>query len=282
MPYHSTSEDRKATETLAISELSNEPPSGTYAIRAVDRVCDILDVLANADGGATLPEVAAATGVPKSTTFRYLSALEVRRYVERDPEGTSFQLGIAFRPQRTHAIERLTEVSQGPLERLRDDLSETVNLGVLDGVSIVHTAVYESPHMMRLAARVGDRGYLHSTALGKTICSALTPHRVTEMLKSQGMPQLTEKTITTTDAFLQELQEVAEAGYGLDNEENQLFGRCIATRIPDIGIPAGISVSAPLSRFPEHAIPEIAGKLQACAAEIAAHMSAEGLPSFVD
>lgn len=265
---------------MATSDLISEPAPGNYAIRAVDRVCDILDVLANSETGATLSEVASETGVPKSTTFRYLSALEVRRYVERDPEGTSFQLGIAFRPQRTHAIERLTEVSQVPLERLRDDLAETVNLGVLDGVSIVHTAVYESPHMMRLAARVGDRGYLHSTALGKTICSSLTPHRVTEMLKSQGMPKLTDKTITTPEAFLQELTSVSETGYGLDNEENQLSGRCIATLIPNIGLPAGISVSAPLSRFPESAIPSIAAKLTACAKDISAHMSAEGLPSF--
>src|SRR5690606_6297309 len=105
-----------------------ETESGTtYPIRAVDRVCNILDVLANARDGVSLSEVAEATGLPKSSTFRYLTALEARRYVEREPDGHSYRLGLAFRPQHTHSIERLAEIARPALEKLRDQLGETTN-----------------------------------------------------------------------------------------------------------------------------------------------------------
>src|SRR5690606_29910846 len=110
-----------------------EAASATYPIRAVDRVCSILDVLANSGTGVSLPDVAKAADLPKSSAFRYLSALEARHYVERDASGTTYHLGAAFRPQQTRSDERLTELAEPLLDKLRDQLEETVNLGILDG-----------------------------------------------------------------------------------------------------------------------------------------------------
>src|SRR6266511_723637 len=56
-----------------------------YSIRAVHRVCEILDLLQQAPRGAALLDVARATRLPKSSAFRYLATLERRRYVDRDP-----------------------------------------------------------------------------------------------------------------------------------------------------------------------------------------------------
>ncbi|HEX6231762.1 MAG TPA: helix-turn-helix domain-containing protein, partial [Jiangellaceae bacterium] len=67
-----------------------------YSVRAVERVVDILDVLHEAVGGATLAEVAQATGLPKASAFRYLSTLEARGYVERVSRTGAYQLGMAF------------------------------------------------------------------------------------------------------------------------------------------------------------------------------------------
>lgn len=250
-----------------------EASTSNYAIRAVDRVCDILDVLANSTSGVSLSEVAEAAKLPKSSTFRYLAALEGRRYVERDAGDASYHLGLAFRPQNTTAVERLTELAAPIISALRDRLEETVNLGVLDGAFVVHTAVAESPHMMRLAARVGERGLIHCTALGKVICAALPEDRVRSILEAAGMPRHTEKTIQTADAYVAELARVAELGYGLDDEENQPSGRCVAVRIDNIGFPAGLSVSAPLDRFPEAHTDAVVAALREAAAKLSALMA---------
>lgn len=257
--------------------MNDTAPDGAtrnYAIRAVDRVCDILDALANSTTGASLPDVAAIADLPKSSAFRYLATLEARQYVERDAVTATYHLGLAFRPQNTSAIERLSDLGRPIIESLRDSLEETVNLGVLDGASIVHTVVAESPHMMRLAARVGERGFIHSTALGKAICAVLPEARVRSMLQASGMPKETEKTILTPDAYIAELARVTETGFGLDDAENQPSGRCVAVRIEDLGFSAGLSVSAPIDRFPEDRIDSVVAELKKAATKLAALASA--------
>lgn len=245
-----------------------------YPLRAVDRVCDILDILANAPDGVSLTEVAEAAQLPKSSTFRYLTALEARRYVMRDPSSGSFALGLAFRPQNVRVMERLTTLAQPALTRLRDQLDETINLGVLDGTMVVHTAVAESPQMMRLAARVGERGYVHSTALGKAICATLPTDRVRSILAAAGMPAFTDSTIVDPDVYLAELERVRTAEYGVDDAENQAAGRCVAVAIPGIDISAGLSLSAPADRFPASDVPDVAARLAKAARSLSQQMRA--------
>lgn len=246
---------------------------GNYPLRAVDRVCDILDILANSSTGASLTTVAEDAGLPKSSVFRYLSALEARNYVERDEEGAVYRLGLAFRPQNTRAIEQLVHVGKPEIDRLRNQLQETVNIGVLDGASILHVAVSESPHMMRLAARVDERGSIHSTALGKAISSTLPDSLVRSMLATSGMPELTKATITDPEKFLSALGDVRRSGFGMDDEENQPAGRCVAVPIPNFGLPAGISVSAPLDRLPMEQVPAVVAELSEAAALIGSLLS---------
>lgn len=244
----------------------------TYPIRAVDRVCDILDVLANGGGGASLSEVAEQTGLPKSSAFRYLAALEARHYVERETDGAAYRLGLAFRPQMTHGVDRLAELARPGLEKLRDRFEETVNLGILDGSQVVHVIVTESPHMMRLAARVGERGFLHCTALGKAMAAALPEDRVRAMLDTSGMPPFTDATLTDPEAYLRELARTREQGYGIDEAENQPAGRCVAVAIDGLGFPAGISVSAPAARLSLKKVPEVVASLQKLARKLARAM----------
>ena len=111
----------------------------------------------------------------------------------------------------------MSEAAEPVLTALRDRVGETVNLGVLDGSKVVHTVVAESPHMMRLAARVGERGLVHSTALGKAMCADLPEDRVRSILKVNGMPPYTEATITDPDAYLAELQRVRDQGWAVDD-----------------------------------------------------------------
>lgn len=243
-----------------------------YPIRSVDRVCDILDTLANAPDGVTLTEVADATGLPKSSAFRYLSALEARHYVQRGHDAVTYRLGLAFRPQHTRGITRLAELARPALERLRDRIEETTNLGLLDGTSIVHSVVCESPQMMRLAARVGERGYVHATALGKAMAAGLPEDRVRSLIAVSGMPRFTDATITDLPTLLDELQKVREQGYAVDEQENQEGGRCVAVAIPGLGFAAAVSVSALAARFDATEVPVVARALRRVAKDLSKEM----------
>jgi DNA-binding IclR family transcriptional regulator len=243
--------------------------TAAYPIRAVERVCDILDALQDSPDGTSLSEVVEFTSLPKSSVYRYLSALEARRYVERAADGNLYRLGVAFRPSHRREVDLLLECARPHLERLRDRLSETVNLGLLDGATIVHALVVESPHMMRLAARAGEHGALHSTALGKAMSAQLPEERVRSMLAANGSSKLGKHPLDSVDGFLAGLEAVREQGYGVDDCENQPDGRCVAVPLLSMPFASGISVSAPASRLSRDEIPAVAQQLREVAKRIA-------------
>jgi IclR family acetate operon transcriptional repressor len=240
-------------------------PENRYSVRAVARVVDILDVLHEATDGATLGEVADATAMPKSSVFRYLSTLEARGYVERGPDGGSYQLGMAFQSAHTRQLDALAARARPILERLRDRYGETLNVGVLERTRVVYLEIVESRRGMRFAARKGDREALHSTALGKAIAGQLEEPRLRAILAAEGMPQRTARTISDRDVFVKVVEKVRRDGYAIDDRENEEDGRCVAVPVQGLWVPAAISLSAPAARFSEADAARAARPLQEAA-----------------
>lgn len=252
--------NKKTTTASGLSTVNDS--SNAYPIRAVERVCDILDLLQRSREGVSLPDVAAVTSLPKSSAFRYLSALEARRYVERDDQTALYRIGLAFQPHNTRQLEAFLRQAEGPLSRLRDDTGETTNLGTLDGPMIVHSLVLESSQTMRLAARVGDRAPIHSTALGKAMAAELPQERVLAMLSAIKMTRFTDNTITTPEDYLCALAAVRQQGYAIDDLENQTDGRCVAVALQGMPFPCGISASAPAHRLTMDKVPVVVKQLR--------------------
>jgi IclR family transcriptional regulator, acetate operon repressor len=243
--------------------------------RSVARTCAILRLIGRGgDEGVTLNDVAAATELPKSSAHRYLQVLEGEGFVERDLRSARYRLGIGFMTLQSGHIDRLIQRTRPYLTRIRDQFDETVNLGMLVGHQIVYLDILESPRAMRLAARKGDTEGIHSTALGKVVAAKLPDRDVLELLRRTGMPKLTPYTITTPEVFLQELQRVREAGYAIDDRENELEGRCVAVYVPGLSTPTAISLSGVASRLSMDNAHEVASTLRIAAIEI----SGEDLP----
>jgi len=248
------------------------PAPGGYGVRAVARTLDILDALAKAPEGLSLAEVAREAQLPRSSVFRYLTILQARRYVARDPQSARFRLGLALSPFGRPPLTGLVAHTRPWLEKLRDEFEETANLAVLDEGRVMYLEVLESPKAMRLAARRGDRDCLHSTAVGKAIASQLDEGEVRRILESEGMPRLTAATITDADTYLKARADVRARGYATDWGENEEGAWCVSVPIalPSPSLRAAISISAPASRLAERDVETIAGRLRHAAIEISA------------
>ncbi|MBF6619141.1 MAG: IclR family transcriptional regulator [Patulibacter sp.] len=227
-----------------------------YSIRAVHRVCDLLDLLQGDDGGTSLARAASASGLPKSSVFRYLATLEGRHYVERDDNG-DYRIGLALLPMQARQLDLMTRRVRPILTRLQQELDETVSLGMLDGNTVVYLDVLESSRAMRLASRVGAREALHAGAMGKVLASRLELTDVRTILESQGMPRLTPHTIVTIKDYVDHLEIVREEGFALDESESELGGRAVAVAVEDVHLPLALSLSGPEARLEIDAIPEI-------------------------
>lgn len=245
-----------------------------YAVRAVDRVVGLLDTLKRAPDGVSLGVLAEATGMPKSSVFRYLATLEARGYVDKDPVTGDYSLGLALPSSRQH-FDVLASRVRPTLERLRDRFGETMNFGVLDGDRILYVDIVESHRAMRLAAKRGDRDYLHSTALGKAIAAGLPESDLRRLLTNAGMPALTPRTITRAGDYLDLLATVRGDGFAMDDEENEHGARCIAVALPSLPVPAGMSLSAPAVRLPRDEAGKVALTLRTEANRLASRLGSQ-------
>jgi IclR family transcriptional regulator, acetate operon repressor len=252
----------------ALSDSSKPDQERDYSVRAVERVCAILNLLQNSIDGVSLIDVAGATGLPKSSVFRYLWTLEEYRYVERDLESGVYRLGLGFLGMQSRQLEVLRQRARPWLEKLRDQFDETLNLGILDGDAVTYLEIIESRRGVRLAAKRGDRDPLYSTALGKAIAADLPETSVRDLLQQSGMEPRTPNTITNIDDFISELARIRRVGYAMDNGENEIDGRCVAVPIPDSPLPAALSLSAPSVRFPLQDVNNVATALQDAARRI--------------
>ena len=100
------------------------------------------------------------------------------------------------------------------------------------------------------------------------IAAELAPDRVRAILGVEGMHAVTEHTITSVDAYLAELEKVKVDGYGVDDLEAQLDGRCVAVPLLGLQVAAGLSVSAPANRLPRELVPAVVAQLQRSAVEL--------------
>ncbi|GAA4664507.1 MULTISPECIES: IclR family transcriptional regulator [Amycolatopsis] len=263
-------------DDIPASEQDANEEERDYSVRAVERVCLILNLLQESVDGITLNEVAQTTGLPKSSAFRYLWTLENHRYVERDEAGGLFRLGLGFVGMQSRHLEILRERARPFLEQLRDDIGETANLGLLDGDHVIYLDIVESRRGVRLAASRGDRDPIHCTALGKAIAAQLPEDRVRELLDETGLARRTDNTITSIDEYLEELGKVRRVGYAIDDRENEDDGRCVAVPLLGTRLPAAISISGPSSRFSAQEARKAAKVLIDIAAGIATNPVAVG------
>lgn len=257
------------SQTIESDETEQERISGK--LRAVDRVCDILDLIAarGSSSGVPLADIASACGLPKSSAFRYLAALEARRYVERVGDAAEYRLGLAMINFRTGQFDALVEVATPVLEEIRDEFEQTANLGVLSGSQVAYLSIVESRRSVRLAARRDDRDAVHCTALGKAIVAQLPDARVRGLI-GDTYERRTYRTLTSWDAFARELERVRTNGYAVDDEENEIGGRCVAVPIPG-PLDAAISLSAPVTGLSEKDLDTVAARLKKAAAQIGTH-----------
>jgi IclR family acetate operon transcriptional repressor len=221
-----------------------------YAVDVVDRALAILELLRDAGRPLGLQEISQRLGIVKSSGFRLLCTLERRGYVER-LDGR-YQLGVIWRSYgRTIPHHSLTELALPYMHRLLDRFGETINLGVLRDGEVVYLEILESRYSFRMAARVGARAPVHSSALGKAIAAYLPDDEVDAIIRKQGLPRLTPRTITTPTAWRRELARTRARGYAEDEGETEPEASCIGAPIfgADGRVVAAISLSGPTSRI---------------------------------
>lgn len=219
-------------------------------VQATDNSIKILEAIWN-QSGLRPTELAQELDLAKSTVHRHLVTLENHHYLVN--EGGTYHIGLKFLNLGLHAQER--KQSSIMAERWIKELSEMTNEEVdfvveEHGRAIqIYTGYEEWDTVAR--DRVGEFFYLHSTAVGKAILSELSPSQVDQIINRWGMPQQTSDTLTSINDLREELEEIRNRGYAINDEESMAGLRAVACPIlrPSGAVCGALSVTGPTYRI---------------------------------
>jgi IclR family acetate operon transcriptional repressor len=254
------------------SNADSDPDRRDGGVQSVDRALSIIETLAEDDEGYRLSDLAVRTGLSTSTVHRLLATLEKRRFVQFNRYESKWHVGAqSFSVGATFARRRnFTAQAMPYLRKLRDQTRETANLAVVDDESIIVLTRIESREIMRSLTKVGGRVAMVASGVGKAVLATYPDEDVNAIIRRQGMPRLTEKSIVRPGELFKELQAIRRRGYAVDDEEARMGLRCVAAVVySDCSEPlAAISVSGMTSRMTDDRLPTIGRTVREVAAEL--------------
>lgn len=249
--------------------MSDGKTKSSGQVRSLTRALTLLRHLAESGDGMSLTELSESAVLPPSTTHRLLTTLESEHFVRPDPQGGHWRIGVAaFFVGTAFARSRdKLSLTRPYLRRLMELSGETANLFVESDHEAICIGQIESRHAMRALTGVGGRVLMHSSGAGKVLLAHMEPARRRRTLETMALPRETQRTITDRGRLQEELDEIHNLGYAVDDEEHALGLRCVAAPLFDeFGrAVAALSVSGPSARIPVDRLP-ILGRMTAQAA----------------
>lgn len=237
-------------DSESVTALGNGPDPAR--IQSVARAKAILDVLSASATFVQLRDLAAATGLVKTTVFNLVTALVDVGLVERDPR-QGYRLGLQMLVYG-RAVERrmdLVSMMRPSLIQICAATRETVNLAVPCPCDVMIVDSLEGSQNLRVSSYAGTRASYYSTACGRALLAHQAPEVRRQILSLQRLPSPTAQ--TTRDAAPIEgiLAECRRVGWVSEVEENEAGAACVAAPLLDATgeAIASVSVAGPLARM---------------------------------
>jgi len=249
------------------------PDTGLSTVHALERGLVVLQALSR-EGYLSLTDLSLKVGVPTSTVHRILTTLEKLGFAEINEDTNEWSVGIeSFRVGNSY-LERtnLVESSRKAMRDLMEATGETANLAIADEGDVVFISQVESHNPIRAFFRPGTRGHMHASGIGKALLANMLRRDVEKILQNKGCPEFTTKTLTKPADLFEDLATTRERGWAFDDEERYDGMRCIASCIFNSygEAVAGISVSGPTVRFPDHMLRVIGPQIREAAQQVTA------------
>jgi IclR family transcriptional regulator, pca regulon regulatory protein len=171
-----------------------------------------------------IADIADDLGMSRSTTHRYVITLVALGYLEQGAS-RKYRLGLRVTDLGMSALNStgLREHAHPYLEELRQRTSYTTNLGVLDGTDVLYVDRVRSfrrgQSAIDLDLHPGSRLPAYSTAMGKLLLANLPETQQRELIAQIKLTKSGPNTISSKKALREELDEVAAAGFAVDDEE---------------------------------------------------------------
>jgi IclR family transcriptional regulator, acetate operon repressor len=252
---------------------ASTPPSTDHRgsiVQSVDRALSIMEILAR-DGWSSVTDVARELDVHKSTVFRLIATLQRRGIVEQHADTQKYRLGFAIArlASGVRGDPDLVEVARPALERLSEQLDETVDLAVIEDGQVINIDQANLSSSIVAVDWVGQRSPMHVAASGKVFL-AFGDRAETEAYLAQPLQAMTPDTIPDPEVLRAQLAKVRAQGFSVTRGELEHGLNAVAAPVRDSAgaVMAVIVVSGPEYRMSEDRLLAAGAAVRAAAASV--------------
>jgi len=205
-----------------------------YAIESLQRGLQVLSLFSRETPALSLTEIKEAAQLNKSTAFRIVATLEAANYLDRDPETKRYRPGLKVLRLGFTAISSLEfrQVARPYLQKLSQDINESVSLSVLDGMDVVYVDRVRKQQIVGVVLGLGSRIPAQCGSMGKVMLAYLPVEELKKRLTTPWLP-CTPNTVANEEELQVELERVRRKGYALNDEELEIGLRAVAAPIWD-------------------------------------------------
>lgn len=231
---------------------SGEERSSLF-VGSVEKAFIVLEAFRDTHRMMSMAEIARAAQLDRSATQRLVHTMEQLGYIRRLPDSALYGLApkvltLSYNYLRSR---ELIERASPYLLDISRTLGETSNLQELDGHEIIFLARFPGRHLVSLDFAVGYRLPAVFTASGRAMLSKLDVARRREIVRATPLEPVTPYTETDTKLLLARIEEAAEKGYAIVQNQTLVGDISVAAPITDHeGHPiAAITIAVPTTRW---------------------------------
>ena len=166
------------------------------------------------------------------------------------------------------------------METLVDEVGETCNIALPDGLQMIYAERVETKWPLRIQLPIGTRVPIHCTASGKLYLSSLAPTVLDRILRSIELTVHTARSIVCAEHLEAEVAKIRTRGYSTDDEE--FIDGMVAVAVPIADqkgrFCAGLALHGPKFRTTLHMATDKLGALRRAARQIEDLMRIDASP----
>lgn len=200
----------------------------------------------------SLADLTAATGLPRSTVYRFAEQLVTIQWLDRVSSGYRVGMRLFEIGGRASTVNRLRESASPWLLQAQQQSKLAVHLGVLSGHEVVYLDRLVCSRF-QVPSRLGARRPAHCTALGKAMLAHEPDANIGDYLRDHLDP-VTPATLTAPGALKASLEQAVVDGVAFEHDEAVSGLTCVAAAIRGSGRAVGaVSIVGPSRGYDERA-----------------------------
>ena len=256
--------------------MKHESENDPRIIKSVQRVIDIISLFNTHQRELGITEIASQLGLAKSTAAGLIYTLEKNLYLDQNPDTRRYRLGLRLVERAATALDtiEIRQIAFPYIARLRDELDESVYLGIPKNGVIVIIARVLSSKVLGVRTGIGESIPLIDTAVGTAYLSGQEDGFISASI--QDHQEMAGQTFSQSQIRNRRatISKARELGYAVNLRGRERGVSYFASPIFDLSgcSIATISVSVPTVRLPDELIDQLSVKVRETSLSISSEL----------